>query len=397
MKIGLVSFQSSFQRGDALERSLKPFLSGIETELGEELHRIDLSTAKDYDVVISFIKTGGTENYFREAFEKLKEPYLLLSTGNNNSLAASMEILSFLRQQGLRGEILHGDHQFIAGRINKLRKIITTKNRLAGAKFGVVGKPSDWLISSGVDYSLIKEKSGIEMLDISMEEFKDEIRNRHSYSNRFIEEIRSKDFDKKQLEDSFYIYGALRFLVDKYGLSALTVRCFDLLEDVCNTGCLALGILNAEGIPAGCEGDIPSLISMAILHFLTGKPVFMANPSRIDMKKNKVIFAHCTMPVNMPEKFELDTHFESGIGVAVRGELKKGDGTVFKVSGDFSNHFVSGCQIERNLAENELCRSQVELTLDKDVRYFLHESIGNHHLITNGDHSALIKEFFKYF
>ena len=35
----------------------------------------------------------------------------------------------------------------------------------------------------------------------------------------------------------------------------MTVRCFDLLGRIGTTGCLALAILNAEGIPAACEGD----------------------------------------------------------------------------------------------------------------------------------------------
>ena len=38
-------------------------------------------------------------------------------------------------------------------------------------------------------------------------------------------------------------------LVEKYELSAVTIKCFDLLNTVHTTGCLALAILNAVGFP----------------------------------------------------------------------------------------------------------------------------------------------------
>jgi len=44
----------------------------------------------------------------------------LLTSGENNSLAASMEILSFIRQKGYRGEILHGSLVEIVVRLSAL-------------------------------------------------------------------------------------------------------------------------------------------------------------------------------------------------------------------------------------------------------------------------------------
>lgn len=49
--------------------------------------------------------------------------------------------------------------------------------------------------------------------------------------------------------------------------------------------------------------------------------------------------------------YTFDTHFESGIGVGIRGYMKEGPVTIFKVSGDLSRHFVE---------EGELVRSQAK-------------------------------------
>jgi L-fucose isomerase-like protein len=397
MKIGIISFNSSFADAEMLDKTLRPFVEEIEERAGCSFVEVIGDDLDRYDMVISFVKTGGTENLFKEVYKKIGAPHVILSTDNSNSLAASMEILSFLKQNGLKGEILHGNPDYIASRIKILYKVVKARKKLRGARFGIVGKPSDWLIASDVDYEGLQDKAGIELVDITIKELKQEINNKHKYENKYVNDLKDKKFNEKEVEDALYIYGALKFLVDKYNLSGLTLRCFDLLgDDIHNTGCLALSILNGEGIPAGCEGDIPALISMAILHYLTDNPVFMANPSKINVEENKIVFAHCTLPINMPESYELDTHFESGIGVALRGKISLGDATVFKASGDLESYFVSGCEIQKNLSQNNLCRSQIELLMNKDVNYFLRESIGNHHLIVNGNYTGLVDEFFMY-
>ena len=40
-------------------------------------------------------------------------------------------------------------------------------------RLGVIGKPSDWLISSDVDYKRVKETFDIELIDIDIKELID--------------------------------------------------------------------------------------------------------------------------------------------------------------------------------------------------------------------------------
>jgi len=229
-----------------------------------------------------------------------------------------------------------------------------------------------------------------------MEEFFEEIKRREYTDNKYTEMIKAKGYDSKEIEEAMYIYGALRRITDKYRLDGLTVRCFDLLDTVHSTGCAALAILNSDGIYASCEGDVPALISMAVLGELPGEPVFMANPSRIDTDHNQIVFAHCTLPITMPNDFEIMTHFESQLGVAFRGHIAEGPVTVFKCNGMMDEYFVTDGELLKNLTEYNLCRTQILLKLEKSVDYFLKDSIGNHHLIVKGNHTRLIEEFFKW-
>ena len=361
----------------------------------------DFSRYGSHDAELIYVRTGGTENAFKEVFPRLEGRVTLLTSGASNSLAASMEILSFLRQQGREGEILHGSAAYIAERIAALSRAARARRRLQGSRAGVIGRPSDWLIASDPDREAVRDRLGIELVDIPMEELVTEIRLglceapsgvplkgvRHSVNPK----VTQKTFD-----GALDIYGAVKRLIDRYDLSAVTVRCFDLLLAVGNTGCLALALLNSEGVPAGCEGDIPTMLTMCVANALFDVPGFMANPSRMDPSTGEMVFAHCTVPFSMLRDYSYDTHFESGIGVAVKGELPEGPVTLFKMAPGLDRCFAAEAGLIKNLSEKHLCRTQVLLRLDDRTLcrdYFLKDPIGNHHVIVPGRHAQEIRDF----
>jgi L-fucose isomerase-like protein len=397
MKIGLYNLISDVHNEEYINSTLQGFLADIEEKLGEKFENINLEDfkRKDYFPLI-FVKSGGAEEKFKQIFKQINRPYLLLSSSLHNSLAASLEIASFLKQKGKKVEIIHGDSYYISARIKVLRKIFHVKNKLVSIKLGVIGKPSDWLIASEVDYKKIKNTLGISLIDVEMDELVSEIDQDHNFAHPKLKDIRDKGFNKKSIDGALKIYSGFKAVVNKYKLDGITVRCFDLLGIYKNTGCLGISLLNDEGVIAGCEGDVPALISMTILRLLTDEAVFMANPSSINLNKNEIILAHCTLPLDMSDEFYLKTHFESGLGVGIKGNINEGEATIFKLSGDSKNYFVSGGEIIENLSKVNLCRTQIRLKMNEDVKYFLQNSIGNHHLICKGNYSELIREFFKW-
>ncbi|MBR4756559.1 MAG: hypothetical protein IK076_06430, partial [Bacteroidales bacterium] len=111
-------------------------------------------TSYGMDLSLIYVRTGGTEGLFKELLPRLqslsRQPFLLLTSGKSNSLAASMEILSYLRKRGIRGEILHGSPAFIRSRVLGLEKVEGARRALEHTTLGVIGAPSDWLIASDV-------------------------------------------------------------------------------------------------------------------------------------------------------------------------------------------------------------------------------------------------------
>ena len=176
------------------------------------------------------------------------------------------------------------------------------------------------------------------------------------------------------------IYKALKDIAIRYSLDGLTLRCFDLLTALGNTGCMSLAMLNAEGLVATCEGDVPAMLSMALVREKYGVSGFQANLSKID--GDKYLFAHCTVPLDMVQDYCYDTHFESGIGVALHGILPLGKARIFKLGADLQHCINQEVEILDNPYGANLCRTQILVKAPAGLRnYFLRAPLGNHHII----------------
>ena len=371
------------------------YIRKLQNALGEEMRHVDLAQYLQDDFALLYVASGGSEGYFLEIYERLKDRYCyILTSGESNSLAASMEILSYLRKHGGTGEILHGDIEQVARQIRILRNAHTAVSALHGKRLGCIGNPSDWLIASNYAPDIVTEQLGLGFVSIPMKELLGEIAFNRYEDNLYTTLFKQQAFDQNELEKALNVYGAFQRIVDRYNLYGVSVRCFDLLDTVHTTGCLGLSILNNLGVYGGCEGDLPTLLSMAILGSLTNEPLFMCNPSQFDTKTSSATFAHCTVPTTMLESFCLNTHFESGIGVAVQGRFKEEDCTLFKCEGDLSRYYVQEGTILETPFSNMLCRTQIRVGLE-DFSYFLTNPINNHHIICRGKHAAEVEAFFR--
>lgn len=397
MSVALYTLTSTLHKEAAQNAADEPFIKEIEAALGERFLFCgeDYSTFGTHGIDIIYVRTGGTEGLFKalglagpsgkhcDFPSRTNSAFLLLTSGDSNSLAASMEILSWLRQQGLSGEILHGSAGYIASRIRSLSESSNVSKATAspesispfvqplpeidfgGIRLGVIGRPSDWLISSDVDYAKAKSRLNAELVDIPMSEL--------------LSRLPSDGIDMRSFAGSEAIYNALLDIVRDYRLGGLTLRCFDLLDTIHNTGCLALARLNAQGITSSCEGDIPALLSMVYLQQTTGCPGFQCNLSRCS--GDELLFAHCTVPLNMVTSYKYATHFESGIGTAIKGELPIGGVEIFKISPDLEHCVRIPGRILRNTSEPNLCRTQVVVSAPGAASYLLHSPLANHHIL----------------
>ena len=374
--------RSSFQSDDFVRTEYAELLDLLKNKCNAEITILGDENVGEWRAASApgfvMVATGGVENLFKTIWSTgALKTTTLIADGRNNSLAASLEILSYLGEQGQEGRILHGTNEEI------LNDIVNVRTRRAslfeGTRIGVFGHPSDWLIASGVDYDYLREHFGITMIFIDLQRLVNEIGNA----------------SKTDMLAADKTYSALKKICQEERLDAMTIRCFDIVKACNTTSCLALARLNDEGIVAGCEGDMQTLMTMLLAKKLCNEPAFMANPSILTDKTS--MFAHCTVPLSMCYKTTMRTHFESGIGVAVQGDLPLTDYTIMKWGGRrLDKFFVMEAKAIKNEYSNHFCRTQI--TFDVNLKpYLLNHPIGNHHVIIKGRHEVEIRRFFTSF
>lgn len=393
MKLNLVPLYSPIHKNsqNIIKEDLL-FIDEINNFLADE-DLVIVENAKDALFNVILIGSGGTEALFLKHLSQEQEPYVILSTSRNNSLPAALEIKTYLENHNKLCFLLSGEENHIASMLKHIATIISAYHNLKDNNLGVIGGASSWLISSPIEPKVIYQNYKINVVKIKMNELYDlidELENEMLDQSEIphANELINKYQDKEVIHQALVIYVAIKRLVKKYDLKGVSIRCFDLLKKYKNTACLALALLNEEGITAGCEGDIFALITMHVVHALTGRSAFMANPSKFDYEDHSLLLAHCTVPLNMTSSYSLTTHFESGLGIGVRGEMPEGRITLCKIAPDYTldNCVCLSANIKDNPNLEGYCRTQITISLNEEgVLELLKASFGNHLIVSYGD------------
>ncbi len=397
MTTGILFLDSLTQDKERLIQLKKNFVTACLTSFS--CREITEKQFDSCDFIVVAVMTGGTENTFLKLWPTIKasgKPFVIASSETDNSLPAAVEILSWLRQNEpeCRTSIVYGSFEAQAQKIQKLVSVDMGMT-LEGQTIGVIGGPSKWLIASSPDFAKIEDSTGAKIVTIPMEELEQHISQveadeRTEFARQFAE--RKANISMEELEKSGAVYAGLKRLIAARELTAVTVRCFDLLGSQRTTGCMALAQLNDDGIPASCEGDVPALVTMMIAYDALRKPSFMANVSGI--RGSVVTFAHCTCPTSILSYYHLETHFESGIGVAVAGEFQERYFTMIRVDAVNKKYvMMRGESMEHKYSPN-LCRTQLKLDMPGVDSYFFNKPLGNHHILIPGDNINKLQDWF---
>ncbi|MDG7006890.1 MAG: hypothetical protein JRN06_01450 [Nitrososphaerota archaeon] len=338
--------------------------------------------------LVALVLTGGTEQTVG-AVAKLGKPLLVLAHDSMNSLPAALEATSSISGRGTRLVFGKGRRQLAA--VRGFAHALEVLTRIRSHRIGLVGGPSSWLTYSLPDAEGLANRLGIRVVDIPMQEFRGVHSSASKQAVRVVQsgagEVTASDLEKSEA-----IYLALKALSERHGLSSVSPRCFDFIKDFGATGCLALSRLNDEGVVAGCEGDIPSTVGMITLSELSGRPAFMGNPSFIE--GHRLVLAHCTVAGKLTKKVRYRSHFESGMGVGIAGELRKGARvTVARYGKGYGLLRAGAGTIVRGTPwSDDLCRTQADIRMDGNAEVFLQRPTGNHLVMTYGDHVEPLRQ-----
>ena len=393
------------------KHSLSTMLAGHEKALGGiGGKRIDGAIADGQGMAFYLVQTGGVENdvirrYRSRAQQGKAGPMLLIAHPAHNSLPAALEILAQVQQEGGAGRIYLlkglGDTDTLAD-IDQTARCLEANRKLSEDRLGLVGESSDWLVASSQRPSAVSARFGTKVVPLAVEELRAHIARDPAPANgpEFAVWEGAKKTDGVTRTGFAHAVGVCRGLeelIKAYKLTAVTVRCFDLVTQDSTTGCLALSRLADKGITAGCEGDIPSVVMLRWLFHLTGKAGWMANPSDLDVRKGEVLLAHCTVPLGLVEEYRLKSHFESGLGVGIDGTFLTGPVTLLRLGGaNLDRWWGAEGTLFESRHEDGLCRTQIRVRISPPaVGELLEAPLGNHLVLVPGHVKGLFREAFE--
>ncbi len=152
--------------------------------------------------------------------------------------------------------------------------------------------------------------------------------------------------------------------------------------------CLVLALANDAGYTAYCHTDLSHTMPGVLLRWIASKPSFVCN-SHFPHDGIYTV-AHCAAPMKMDghhlEPVTLMTHYESDYGAASKVEYAKGQ-TVTLVQSDLHCtrwHGFRGTIVDT--PSLPMCRSQMDIAIDGDVKGITERIEGFHAQVVYGDY-----------
>ena len=149
----------------------------------------------------------------------------------------------------------------------------------------------------------IKKRLGADVVAIEEETFNETISAMDDKAVRAEADIWTKNAkeiiepNKEDISKAARISLALQHLMEKERAQGLAVgTCMGWLSK--GFPCLGFARLRDNGIPAACEGDMDSLLTMVLFQYMIDRPGFQGNAT-FDTSRNALWTAHCTAPLKM--------------------------------------------------------------------------------------------------
>ncbi len=284
----------------------------------------------------------------------------------------------------------------------RLRALSGLKNTL-GKRIVAVGGPSGWGIGGRQAPDKAREIWNLDIQTVACPDLGERIRRARSddallgrarnSAARYLDQPGVKlETSRRFVENAFVLTEVFRDLLDEARTDAITINnCMNTIMPMSETtACLPLSLLNDEGYMAFCESDFVVIPSGILLHYISGKPVFLNDPTY--PHDGLVTLAHCTAPRRMDghraEPVRILTHFESDYGAAPKVEMAKGQ-RMTNLIPDFNCKKWVGFEAE--IVDNpffQICRSQIDVQFNAAAtERLLEETRGFHWMSCYGDYA----------
>ena len=370
---------------------------------------VKLEKSSGYDIPIIYAAGGGGN--MLEACVSDKRNNLIFLRHRSGPVYLWYEIIHnrFLRKGGAAFEL--DSYRYPAGMdihdvivddydelLYKLKALYALKNFI-GKRIVALGGSGGWCCPLAPQVAQEKFKLDIQTVDYSALEHRiksarkdsNRVRKAEAWTAKYLSlNDTSLHTDKQFLVNAFLLYDIFKDLMIEADTNIFTIKeCMSTVIPMSETtACLPLSLLNDEGLVAFCESDFNVIPSGILLYYLSGKPVFLNDPTY--PHAGIVTAAHCTAPRRMDGRnyalAKIVTHFESDYGATPKVELPLGT-KITMICPDSGQKEWLG--FTGTIEENpfyDICRSQYDIKIDGDWEKLLRDHRGFHWMMACGDY-----------
>jgi hypothetical protein len=282
----------------------------------------------------------------------------------------------------------------------RFRALCGLKNTM-GSKVITIGGASGWGQPRGIVPDLVKKIWQFEYHDVNYDELGKLIDEAKADRN-VMARAKKRAYDylkipgtKLETTQDFYVFSfvldeVFRLLMKKVDTNKITVNsCMGaIMPRSKTTACFTLTTLNDDGYLAFCESDFVAIPSGVLLGNITGKPVFLCNPTY--PHENIITVSHCTAPRKMDGKHfdpvRIVTHYESDYGAAPWVDAPLGTITTHIAPSFKSDRWVG---LKGKIVEvpfRPICRTQFDIQYGVSDRLLAERMPGFHWMTCYGDY-----------
>lgn len=277
------------------------------------------------------------------------------------------------------------------------------RNALWGSKFGLIGGRSVGMYPSTTDPIQVKRVFGVEIEHVDQLLLLEEARSIPDAEGLAIAERVTHDYGRVDvprdvLLRSAKVYCALKRIADEHRFDFMGVKCLEEFINAYVSCCLAVSLLNDEGLVTACQTDINAAMAMKVISLLTAQPAIFADINMIDKKTSVARLVNCgTMATSLalnPADVDWGCQYEymgDGRGACPYFCCKPGKitfGSFSRIQGEYIMQIVEGEAFSREksaFAEVRDIWPHAFIKLDADPNWVYQNIRSNHSVAGYGN------------
>jgi L-fucose isomerase len=321
-KVGLITVSLAGERVDLAEKfstAAKRTLQDIGVDVIERqkvcIKQNEISDSTRYlienqtDCILYLIGTWIYAPSVVSVLQSVAAPAIIwgIPEGASFSSVGANVLHGSLDELGIHHKLVYGlpEDPQTALTIKKYALASKVKRLINRSRFGLVGGRSLGMYTATVDPIQVKNIFGIEIEHIDQSllvEYAKRIEDNlaQSYFNKMKEEYGQISVPDNVMIKSIKLYYALKEIIIENNLDFIGVKCLEEVINIYTSCCLAVSMLNNEGIITACQSDVNAAILMKAINILSNQPTIFADLNCIDKQTKIARLINCgSMPTSL--------------------------------------------------------------------------------------------------